>query len=114
MPYKSKEARLAAQREHYRRHREQVIAKVKERKHTKYAGVCKYCGAPTVGSSKNNIPEFCAKPECRSKHYKGHLFRHKGWKIKKELRKKQVMTFDELSHAYEEYKLWAPKERGSE
>lgn len=66
MPYKDREKRLAYQRKWYAEHRERVIAKVTARKHTAYAGVCRNCGGPTVGSSKNDIPEWCAKPQCAS------------------------------------------------
>jgi len=66
MPYKSIEDRRAASRRHYWSHREEVIAKVAARKHSDYAGVCRNCGGPTVGVSKNDIPEWCAKPQCKS------------------------------------------------
>ena len=64
MPYKDYQAKLASQRRHYASHREQVIANVARRKRTAYAGVCLNCGGPTMGSSKNDIPEWCAKPDC--------------------------------------------------
>jgi hypothetical protein len=66
MPYRNKEDKLAAQRRWYAANREKVIAKVAERKRTLYAGVCRNCGGPTMGSTKNNIPEWCGKPQCRS------------------------------------------------
>jgi len=66
MPLKDREARLAYQREWYAAHRERVIGKVARRKHTAYAGVCRNCGGPTVGNSKNHIPEWCSKPACAS------------------------------------------------
>jgi hypothetical protein len=64
MPFKDREARREYQRQWYTRHREQVIADVAKRKHTLYAGICRNCGGPTVGNSKNHIPEWCAKREC--------------------------------------------------
>ena len=66
MPRKDREAQNAYQRAWYAAHRERVIAKVAARKHTLYAGVCRNCGGPTVGSSKNDIPEWCSKPQCAS------------------------------------------------
>lgn len=64
MPFKDRETKLAYQRAWYAAHRERVIAKVAERKRTLYAGVCRHCGGPTVGSSKNKAPEWCSKQEC--------------------------------------------------
>ena len=66
MPIKDREKRLAYQREWYAAHRDQVIAEVKARKRRLYSGVCRNCGGPTVGNSKNSIPEWCAKPSCAS------------------------------------------------
>ena len=68
MPRKNPEEKLAYAREWYARpeNRKRVIAAVMKRKRTTYAGVCRNCGGPTVGQSKNNIPEWCGKPECRS------------------------------------------------
>lgn len=72
MPFKDREVKLAYQRKWYAEHRERVIAKVNERKRTVYAGTCKNCGGPTIGNSKNDRPEFCGKPECRSAQRRGH------------------------------------------
>ena len=74
MPYKNREDKLRYQREWYARHRERVIAKVAERKHTTYAGVCRNCGGPTVGQSPNDRPEYCSKPECASVQRRGRFF----------------------------------------
>ena len=70
MPFADPERKREYAREWYSRpgNRERTIAKVANRKHTLYAGVCKNCGGPTVGSSRNDIPEWCGKPECRSAH----------------------------------------------
>jgi hypothetical protein len=72
MPRKDKEARLAYQRAWYAKHREQVIAEVAERKRRLYSGVCRNCGGPTVGMTKKNIPEWCAKPACAAEQRNGH------------------------------------------
>src|SRR5262245_56807852 len=66
MPRKDREKRLAYQREWYARpeNRQRTIQKVKERKHTMYAGVCVNCGDPTVGNSKGTASDYCSKPEC--------------------------------------------------
>ena len=66
MPFKDREEKLAYQRAWYAKNREKVIAKVAERKRTLYAGVCRNCGGPTMGSTKNKIPEWCSKPACRA------------------------------------------------
>ena len=66
MPYKDREKRLAYQRAWYARNRSKVIAKITHRRQTMYAGKCINCGGPTVGQSKNDRPEWCGKPECRS------------------------------------------------
>lgn len=68
MPFADPDRKREYAREWYARpgNRERTIEKVAKRKHTLYAGVCRNCGGPTVGSSKNNIPEWCGKPECRS------------------------------------------------
>lgn len=66
MPYKDPEQRREAGRRWYAAHREQVIAEVAERKRRLYSGVCKNCGGPTLGGTKQRIPEWCGKPECRS------------------------------------------------
>lgn len=66
MPYKNYQKALAAQRRWYAANNEKVIASVKARKHTLYAGVCRNCGGPTSGGTKKKIPEFCAKPECHA------------------------------------------------
>lgn len=66
MPYRDLEERRAYARTWYASHRERVIAQVALRKRTLYAGVCKVCGGPTVGSSKNKIPVYCKKPACAS------------------------------------------------
>lgn len=68
MPRKDLEERRAYMREWYARpeNRPRVIAKVAARKRDQYAGVCRNCGGPTVGSSLNDIPEFCSKTECKS------------------------------------------------
>lgn len=66
MPYRDPEQRRAYARDWYAAHRERVIAAVAHRKRTLYAGVCRVCGGPTVGSSKNKIPVYCKKPGCAS------------------------------------------------
>jgi hypothetical protein len=66
MPFKDREQKLAYQRQWYAAHREQVIEAVTHRRRTDYAGVCRNCGGPTVGQSKNNRPEWCGKPACAS------------------------------------------------
>jgi len=71
MAYKNREDQRAASRRHYAAHREQVIAKVAERRHTAYAGVCRNCGGPTVGQAKNSIPEWCAKSACAAEQRNG-------------------------------------------
>ena len=71
MPFKDYERKLAYQREWYARNRRRVIAAVAQRRRTAYAGVCRNCGGPTVGSSKNSIPEWCGKPACASAQRKG-------------------------------------------
>lgn len=68
MPHKDPEKRRAYMREWYARpeNRKRVIAKVAARKHTDYAGTCVNCGGPTVGESKQRIPDYCSKPACAS------------------------------------------------
>jgi hypothetical protein len=66
MPLKDREARLAYQRAWYAAHADRVKKKVSDRKHALYSGVCRNCGGPTVGNSKNDIPEWCSKPACAS------------------------------------------------
>lgn len=70
MPSKDPEIKRATARRSYARNREKVIAAVAHRKKTAYAGVCRNCGGPTMGESKNQIREWCHKPECRSAQYK--------------------------------------------
>lgn len=72
MPYKDYDEKLAAQRRWYAipENRERTIAKVAERKRKAYGGICKNCGGPTTGESKNHIREWCGKPECRSAQMK--------------------------------------------
>lgn len=64
MPFKDPDEKRAYQRRWYATHSERVIASVTKRKHTLYAGVCVNCGGPTVGQSKNDRPDYCAKPLC--------------------------------------------------
>lgn len=68
MPFADPEQKRAYAREWYARpeNRHRVIAAVAKRKHTAYAGVCRNCGGPTVGTSKRDIPEWCSKTECKS------------------------------------------------
>jgi hypothetical protein len=74
LPSKDIEVRRATARRFYARNREKVIAAVKARKHDQYAGVCRFCGGPTVGNSgPGSAPDSCGK--CRSQARKGRLFR---------------------------------------
>jgi len=66
MPFRDYERKLAYQRQWYAAHRTETIAKIKHRQRTEYAGVCRNCGGPTVGQSKHDRPEWCAKPACAS------------------------------------------------
>lgn len=68
MPIKDPDRRRQYYREWYAKpeNRQRTIDAVAQRKRTSYAGVCRNCGGPTVGSSKNKIPEWCGKPGCRS------------------------------------------------
>ena len=65
MPRKDPVERLAYQRQWYAANSARVIAKVAKRKRTLYAGICKNCGGPTTGQSKNKASRYCAKPECK-------------------------------------------------
>jgi hypothetical protein len=65
MPFRDPEKRNAYMRKWYAEHREQVIGRIAERKHTIYAGTCAHCGGPTVGQSKQNAPRYCRKSDCR-------------------------------------------------
>lgn len=80
MPLKDPEKKRAYQREWYARpaNKARTVAKVIERKHTAYAGVCEHCGGPTVGQSKNDRPRFCSKPECLSVQRNGRRYRLRG------------------------------------
>lgn len=116
MPLKDSEAKLAYQREWYARkgNRERVIAKVRERKWTAYAGKCLNCGATTIGQSKGQPSLYCNKPACKSVQHKKNreLFVRLGREgrekqltaqqkeRRKVLRKKGVVSLTELADAY--------------
>lgn len=71
MPLKDPEAKRAYQRAWYAKNNKRVIAKVAHRKKTDYAGVCRNCGGPTVGTSKGKAPEYCAKRACKAAQRRG-------------------------------------------
>lgn len=72
VPHKDRDKQLAYQREWYKKNAQRVKAKVMRRRRTEYAGKCRVCGDPTVGLSKNSVPEYCGKPACKSAQHKAN------------------------------------------
>lgn len=70
MPLKDPDKKREYQRGFYARNREKTIEAVRRRKQEVYVGVCLNCGGPTHGDRPKRIPDYCAKPVCRSAQWR--------------------------------------------
>lgn len=71
MPRKDRQARYAYQRDWYAKNRERVMQAHRDYREKRCTGVCAHCGGPTRGDSPNNVPTYCAKPECAQARRQG-------------------------------------------
>lgn len=114
MPFKDKEAQLAYQRKWYAAHSDRTKKKVRDRKWNVYGGVCRNCGAKTMGETKGEGAEYCGKPECKSAQHKARreLFvqygiqgraaqmNHGKLAARRKARAQKIVSLDDLAAGY--------------